>query len=83
MSLSGRFSVSDQREPVVDIIKDVDKLKIIAEVPGVSKSDLRITANENSLTIESISGEGRYNKKVELQIKLNHLQGNQLIKMGF
>ena len=65
ISLSGRFSVSDQREPVVDIIKDVDKLKIIAEVPGVSKSDLRITANENSLTIESISGERRYNKKVD------------------
>jgi HSP20 family protein len=50
----------------VDIIKDVDKLKIIAELPGVTKSDLRITANETSLTLESLSGERRYNKKIEL-----------------
>ncbi|CAN5589833.1 hypothetical protein BH18THE1_BH18THE1_13780 [soil metagenome] len=81
-SLSGRFSVSDQREPVVDIIKDVDKLKIIAELPGVIKSDLRITANETSLTIESLSGERRYNKKIELPNEIEPSSGNSSYKNG-
>ncbi|MGI0022567.1 MAG: archaeal heat shock protein Hsp20 [Nitrososphaeraceae archaeon] len=81
-SLSGRFSVSDQREPVVDIIKDVDKLKIIAELPGVIKSDLRISANETSLTIESLSGERRYNKKIELPNEIEPSSGKSSYKNG-
>ena len=81
-SLSGRFSVSEQREPVVDIIKDVDKLKVIAELPGVSKGDLRITANETSLTIESVSGERKYNKKIELPDKIAPSSGKSTYKNG-
>jgi len=81
-SLTGRFSVSDQREPVVDIIKDVDKLKIIAELPGVTKSDLRITANETSLTMESLSGERRYNKKIELPSEIEPSSGKSSYKNG-
>ena len=81
-SLTGRFSVSDQREPVVDIIKDVDKLKIIAELPGVTKSDLRITANETSLTIESLSGERRYNQKIELPNEIEPSSGKSSYKNG-
>jgi len=81
-SLTGRFSVSDQREPVVDIIKDVDKLKIIAELTGVTKSDLRITANETSLTIESLSGERRYNKKIDLPNEIEPSSGKSSYKNG-
>ena len=81
-SLTGRFSVSDQREPVVDIIKDVDKLKIIAELPGVTKNDLRITANETSLTIESLSGERRYNKKIDLPNEIEPSSGKSSYKNG-
>ena len=81
-SLSGRFSVSDQREPVVDIIKDVDKLKIIAELPGVSKADVRITANESSLTIESISAERKYNKKIERPEPIEPSSGKSTYKNG-
>jgi HSP20 family protein len=81
-SLSGRFSVTEQREPVVDIIKDVDKMKVIAELPGVSKGDLRITANETSLTIESVSGERKYNKKIELPDKIAPSSGKSTYKNG-
>jgi HSP20 family protein len=81
-SLTGKFSVSDQREPVVDIIRDVDKLKIIAEMPGVSKNDLRITANEKSLTIESTTGERRYSKKIELPDQIEPSTGKSTYKNG-
>jgi len=66
----------------VDIIKDVDKLKIIAELPGVTKSDLRITANETSLTLESLSGERRYNKKIELPNEIEPSSGKSSYKNG-
>ena len=38
----------------------------MAEVPGVSKEDLRVTADESSVTIESVTGEPHYHKKVDL-----------------
>ena len=66
----------------MDIIKDVDKLKIIAELPGVTKSDLRITANETSLTLESLSGERRYNKKIELPNEIEPSSGKSSYKNG-
>jgi HSP20 family protein len=64
--LGGGLAVKEEREPLVDIIKGKDELRIVAEVPGVNKEDLKVTADENSLTIESLTGEPRYQKRVDL-----------------
>jgi HSP20 family protein len=64
--LGGGLSVKEEREPLVDIIKGEHELRIIAEVPGVNKEDLRVSADENSITMESVTGEPRYHKRVEL-----------------
>jgi HSP20 family protein len=64
--LGGGLSVKEEREPLVDVIKGENELRIVAEVPGVNKEDLRLSADENSLTIESITGQPRYHKKIEL-----------------
>jgi HSP20 family protein len=58
--------VKEEREPLVDIIKGPEELRVVAEVPGVNKEDLRLRADENSLIIESITGQPRYHKRVEL-----------------
>jgi HSP20 family protein len=80
--LGGTFSVSEQREPLIDIIRDGDKLKIVAELPGVSKEDLRISANETSLAIESISGERRYHKRIDLPDPVDPSTGKSAYKNG-
>jgi len=80
--LGGTFSVSEQREPLIDIIRDGDKLKIVAELPGVSKEDLRISANETSLAIESISGERRYHKRIDLPEPVDPATGKSTFKNG-
>jgi HSP20 family protein len=64
--LGGNLTVKEEREPLVDIIKGPDELRVVAEVPGVNKEDLRLRADENSLTIESITGQPHYHKRVEL-----------------
>jgi HSP20 family protein len=64
--LGGGLAVKEEREPLVDVIKGKEDLRVVAEVPGVNKQDLRVTADENSLTIESITGQPRYHKRVEL-----------------
>jgi HSP20 family protein len=64
--LGGGMSVKGEREPLVDVIKGQEEIKVVAEVPGVTKEDLRVTADENAVTIESISGEQRYHKRIDL-----------------
>jgi HSP20 family protein len=80
--LGGTFSVSDQREPIVDIIKDSDRIRVVAEIPGVNKEDLRVTASEDSVTIESISGERRYHKKMDLPYQIDPTTGKSTYKNG-
>jgi HSP20 family protein len=64
--LGGGLTVKDEREPLVDVIKGKDELRVVAEVPGVDKQDLRVTADESSVTIESITGQPRYHRRVDL-----------------
>lgn len=64
--LGGGLAVKEEREPLVDVIKGNDEVRIVAEVPGVSKEDLKLTADDSALTIESVTGEPRYHKHIDL-----------------
>ena len=64
--LGGGMSVKGEREPLVDVIKGQDEIRVVAEVPGVAKEDLKVTADENTVTIESLTGEQRYHKRIDL-----------------
>lgn len=52
---SSRFHLTDQQllpwEPVVDIREDEDAFYVYAEIPGVKKEDVKITMNNNLLSI--------------------------------
>jgi HSP20 family protein len=64
--LGGGMAVKGEREPLVDVIKGEGEIRVIAEVPGVAKEDLKVSADENSVTIESLTGEQRYHKRIDL-----------------
>ena len=64
--LGGGMAVKGEREPLVDVIKGDGEIRVIAEVPGVAKEELKVTADENTVTIESIAGEQRYHKRIDL-----------------
>jgi len=59
------LELSDKREPLVDIFEDRDSVKVVAEVPGVEKDDIRLDAEGRSLTI-SVDAARKYYKRVEL-----------------
>ena len=48
--------------PVVDILEDKDKYLIKAELPGVNQKDVKLTVNDNVLTIEG-ERKNEYEKK--------------------
>ena len=44
--LGGTFSVSDQREPIVDIIKDSDRIRVVAEINSTAAAIAAITIKD-------------------------------------
>jgi HSP20 family protein len=55
------------REPVVEFLenKKLGELKVIVEMPGVTREEIKLDAKENSLGI-STSGTRKYAKEIEL-----------------
>ena len=62
----------DTREPLIDTIVDEKEkvLKLITEMPGVEKSDIKITVDRRHV---SVSADGGHDgKKYQMQIPLEH-----------
>ena len=57
--------VDDIREPLVDVFDEDDEIVVVAELPGVSGSDISVTFADERMKIET-SGERHYVKEVDL-----------------
>ncbi len=58
--------VQEVREPVVDIFEEEDHVLVVAEMPGVSPEDVKITVEDDLLTISAERGDKKYRKEVLL-----------------
>jgi len=57
--------VEEAREPVVDTFEEGDRIRVIAELPGVSESDIKYEIEGDVLTI-STKGDREYSAEVLL-----------------
>lgn len=64
----GDVSSSEYREPLIDIFKEKENVRVIAEVPGIEKGDIKLTGKETSLTINAQSKNRKYEKTIELPV---------------
>jgi len=61
-----RPMISETVEPFTDIIEEEDVIKVIIDMPGVEKEDIKVEATERSVTVSAERGERKYYKKVNL-----------------
>ncbi len=64
---------SDVREPFVDVLVD-DKekaLKLIAEMPGVEKKDIKIVVEGRTVNLDAEHGDKKYHAKVPIRQKVD------------
>lgn len=59
-------SLSAEREPLVDISSTDKEVKIIAEMPGISKENIRINAYDGNVEIKSEDPKRRYHRTIEV-----------------
>jgi HSP20 family protein len=62
----GKIALKEGREPMVDIITSDEELRVVAEIPGVSKEEIQIKATENMVTIQTTDPARKYYKEVDL-----------------
>jgi len=72
----------EEREPLVDIIEDKHHLKVIAELPGVSKEKIDLKAKDDSLEINVDTPERKYYKTVKLPVKIKTMTVKAAYKNG-
>jgi len=75
---------SNTREPMVDtIVDEKEKLvKLIAEMPGVEKSDVKILVQDKLVDISAEHGEKKYHAKVPIKYKVDENSAKALYKNG-
>ncbi len=58
--------IQDKREPLIDVVSSAKEVRVIAEMPGVSKEEIDVTVNEKSLVISVDREDRRYYKELDL-----------------
>ena len=69
----GLLPGSDTRDPVVDTVVDEKEktVKLIAEMPGVEKSNINVVIEKNIVKIDAEQDKKKYNSQVPLKIKVD------------
>lgn len=80
----GRFGpeVKEEREPLVDVISTDGEVKVVVELPGVEKKDIKLHGTEESLTISVDTEERKYFKEVKLPAKVRPKEAKSIYKNG-
>jgi HSP20 family protein len=63
----GGPQLTSEREPLADVVTTDKEVKVVVEMPGISKEDIKVNAFENKVEIStSEKAERKYHKTVEL-----------------
>ena len=56
----------EEREPLIDIIESDEQVRVLVELPGAMKDDIRIDANERLLEIDLDSESKQFHERIDL-----------------
>lgn len=72
-SVKGLVEQSGTREPLVDTLlsEKENTLTITAEMPGVTKQDIRVKVSEEYVSIHAEKGEKKYHSDIPVSVKLD------------
>jgi HSP20 family protein len=65
-STEGESSISEEREPLTDVIECDEDVSVTVEIPGVEKDDIDLNVSENQIEITVDTPQRKYHKIVNL-----------------
>lgn len=66
-----QLGVKEKREPLTDIISSDEEVKVIVELPGVAKKDIKLNCSKTALTVSVDTPQHKYYKKLDLPVEVN------------
>jgi len=76
------LDIKEDREPLVDIVNTYGEIKVIIELPGVAKEDIKLSGTENKLTISVEAPERKYFKEIEVPAIIDPKKAKTSYKNG-
>lgn len=77
-----KIDVKEKREPLADVIPGDGEIRVIVELPGVEKKDIKLSGTDNKLTISVDTAERKYFKEVELPCRVDVKKATSKYKNG-
>ena len=76
------LNIKEEREPLIDVISTDGEIKVVAELPGVEKEDIKLSGTEDKLTISVEAPERKYFKEIEMPSKIDPKKAKTSYKNG-
>jgi HSP20 family protein len=74
--------VKEEREPLVDVVETDSEIRVVVELPGVEKTDIKLHGTEDSLEISVDTPQYKYYKEVTLPAKVKVKEAKSSYKNG-
>ena len=74
--------VKEEREPLVDVVDADSEVRVVVELPGVEKTDIKLHGTEDSLEISVDTPQYKYYKEVKLPAKVKVKEAKSSYKNG-
>ncbi len=74
--------VKEEREPLVDVVETDGEIRVVVELPGVEKTDIKLHGTEDSLEISVDTPQYKYYKEVTLPAKVRVKEAKSSYKNG-
>jgi HSP20 family protein len=74
--------IKEEREPLVDVVGTDGEVKVVAELPGVDKRDIKLHAFNDMLTISVDTPDRKYYKEVKLPAEVEPKEAKSAYKNG-
>ncbi len=78
----GRFRMTPELEPLVDVFEEGDEIVVVAELPGVEPEQVKVRVKGKTLTIDVNNPERPYHKTVELPAKVKKNEARPTMRNG-
>jgi HSP20 family protein len=63
--------ITAEREPLVDMITSDKELKVVVELPGVNKENIKVNSFDNSVEISANTSDRKYRRIVDLPLEVD------------
>ena len=83
-----RPEISGETEPLVDITTTDNEVKVVVEMPGVSKDKIKINAYDNTLEVKSEDPQRKYHRTIQIPSETNietakSIYNNGILEISF